>query len=746
MFTANEKLWRSEPGIPRRLRDEARELGWQVEYPHSHWQTHDANGHVWHCSLSLKAAEGQLTDAQWTQAAHTLIDTLGFSGSDGKAPCRWIAVRHGLSNEGNDHIHVAVNLIREDGTKASTWNDYRKAGKACAEIEDRFGLDHVPGRIAHRSVPEPSRADREISAARGDPEPLRVRLERTVRACAAAAVSEAQFVARARATGLLIRPRYATGTDHPAVTGYAVAVRDGRQARSRKTGITSPIWFGGGKLAKDLTLPALRRRWEPSGQDPAKSRTQALAAWSAASTLDAPVTSAHQPGLSPIRALAGDPAAAADLLAAAATGYEGAAPGPLSRAARHMARVAQDVPPAARRPQVAAVVSDMASTFLAVTSAQSGDALTLMNEVALLVDACAVRAEPNTPAVVTSTRTASALVHAALGTLTRAADRQARAILPTIPGRNTNTTKEITMTALTHEEEFLGHLTAAGVLGARLFRAAAGQPAAGAADVKALRAAGYTETTRFDDHLRRELGEQRWGWYVADPARIVCAALITDAAKVGHDMPALLAKACEQRAWEDDARSPAKSIARVLHYRIKQQMASPTYRRTSFGTVKPNLIRTTYTASSAEPAPDPVPVTPWDNRLRELLGEHRWDQYVGDARRRDVAAELTTAAAEGHDIDALITEAVTCRDWEDDPTSPSRRVGSVLQYRIRRAIASGEFRIASGDSQLPSGIAQVVARSAAPAGNTQHRPGPAHAGEAPPRPRETRQRTDRERG
>ena len=45
------------------------------------------------------------------------------------APCREqvvlvsgrVAVRHGVSRAGNDHIHIAVNLVREDGTKASVW-------------------------------------------------------------------------------------------------------------------------------------------------------------------------------------------------------------------------------------------------------------------------------------------------------------------------------------------------------------------------------------------------------------------------------------------------------------------------------------------------------------------------------------------------------------------------------------------------------------------------------------------------
>ena len=528
VFTADDKLWHSEPGIRRKVRDEARSLGWQVEYPHSRWQTDVPRGYVWHCSLSLTAAEGQLTDAQWTQAAHTLIDTLGFSGSDGKAPCRWIAVRHGPSADGNDHIHVAVNLVREDGTKASTWNDYRKAGTACAAIEERFGLEHVPGRITHRSVPEPSRADREISAARGDPEPLRVRLERTVRACGAAARSEAHFVALARANGLLIRPRYADNQSTRAVTGYAVADHHGRQAHSRKTGITGPVWFGGGTLASDLTLPALRRRWEPSGMIPAAARAEALAAWSAAAALDGPLPAPQKAHPSQCHLTGQDTSAAADLLAAAAAGLEHGKPGPLSRAARHMARAAQGTPPAPRRPEVMAVVGEMAGTFLAITQSGQAAPLMLMREVALLVDACAVTATATRDA-----RQASTLVHATIGMLTQAAARQSEAAL--------NATRRITMTAeLTHEEEFLTHLTTAGAVGTRLIRVAAGQPAADSADVQALKRAGYTETTPFDDCLRRELGEQRWAWYVADPARIVCAAQITDAAAAGSDVPALL--------------------------------------------------------------------------------------------------------------------------------------------------------------------------------------------------------------
>jgi hypothetical protein len=74
----------------------------------------------------------------------------------------------------------------------------------------------------------------------------------------------------------------------------------------------------------------------------------------------------------------------------------------------------------------------------------------------------------------------------------------------------------------------------------------------------------------------------------------------------------------------------------------------------------------------------PTPSTPWDDHLRDQLGDHRWQQYAGDKRRPDIATLLSKAHAAGHDVPALITTAVTCREWEDDPTSPSRQVGGVL--------------------------------------------------------------------
>ena len=222
-----------------------------------------AGGHVWHCSISLPAGE-TLTDEQWADVARGAVGAMGFTEASGKAPCRWIAVHHGTSTAGNDHIHLAVNLVRADGTKASIWNDRRTMSKFAARMEREFGLFVVAGR-AGAGKPGLSRAELERAAAT-QTEPERVRLARLVRAHDAASGSEAEFARRLRGDEqLLVRPRYAAG-GRTAVVGYSVALSP--------IGDNRPLWFGGGRLAVDLTLPRLRARW------PAAAQADAVAAWS----------------------------------------------------------------------------------------------------------------------------------------------------------------------------------------------------------------------------------------------------------------------------------------------------------------------------------------------------------------------------------------------------------------------------------------------------------------------------------
>ncbi len=209
-------------------------------------------GHVWHCSLAIKAEDGQLSDEQWAAIAQDFVDEMGFTATSGKADCRWVAVRHGLSKAGNDHIHIAVNLVREDGTKASIHNDYSRAQKVAGELEKRYGLTVLRSRGAGIGERGEKPAERATAGRMGAAEVASVRLERAVRAAAGASLDEGEFVRRLHQGGFIVRPRFANGRDD-VVTGYSVALRP-------QPGVPI-VWYGGGRLARDLTLTRLREGW-----------------------------------------------------------------------------------------------------------------------------------------------------------------------------------------------------------------------------------------------------------------------------------------------------------------------------------------------------------------------------------------------------------------------------------------------------------------------------------------------------
>jgi hypothetical protein len=86
-----------------------------------------------------------------------------------------------------------------------------------------------------------------------------VALRREVCTAAAGARSEQEFFTHLAEAGVAVRQRYST-TSAGEVTGYAV----GLPAHTAKDG--GIVWYGGGKLAADLSLPKLRRRWAGPGQ------------------------------------------------------------------------------------------------------------------------------------------------------------------------------------------------------------------------------------------------------------------------------------------------------------------------------------------------------------------------------------------------------------------------------------------------------------------------------------------------
>ena len=149
-----------------------------------------------------------------------------------------------------------------------------------------------------------------------------------------------------------MRPRFETGGQE-AVVGYSVALR-GRAG-------DTPIWFGGGKLAKDLTLPHLRQFWEVSKDD----QRAAVAEWSAAKSVASGrealrghpddwrrAVAGVERSLERLRAVPasdlpawrGAAREAAGVFAAWSRRLEGNSPGPLAATADVLARSAQSRP------------------------------------------------------------------------------------------------------------------------------------------------------------------------------------------------------------------------------------------------------------------------------------------------------------------------------------------------------------------------------------------------------------------
>ena len=197
-----------------------------------------------------------LSDVEWAQVAAGIMDRTGLAPQGDDLGVRWVAVRHAP-----DHIHIVATLARQDGGKPSTWNDFYRVREACQDAERRFGLR--PTAPADRTAARrATRAETEQAARRGWSETPRAALRREVCTAAAGAGTEQEFFARLRQAGVLVRLRRSMASPGQ-VTGYAVGLA---RHTARDGGV---IWYGGGKLAADLTLPKLRARWQqPAGHDP----------------------------------------------------------------------------------------------------------------------------------------------------------------------------------------------------------------------------------------------------------------------------------------------------------------------------------------------------------------------------------------------------------------------------------------------------------------------------------------------
>lgn len=246
--------------LPRRI------FGTRVTVPVKEWdeaeqkrvKVGERDAHVWHASLAIKAGEGPLSDAMWSSIARDFVAGMGFTDEDGAKSSRWVAVRHGASKEGNDHVHVAVSLVREDGSKARINNDFKRASQLVNELEHKYGLTILESREAESATPETAAAKGDLRrASQHAMAPERQELARRLRAASIGADSESAYIEQLRALRVLVRPRYQDG-GRDKVVGYSVALYP---EKDKSGALRKPVWHAPSKLDSTLGLGALRASW-----------------------------------------------------------------------------------------------------------------------------------------------------------------------------------------------------------------------------------------------------------------------------------------------------------------------------------------------------------------------------------------------------------------------------------------------------------------------------------------------------
>ncbi|WP_425411483.1 relaxase/mobilization nuclease domain-containing protein [Nocardioides alkalitolerans] len=229
--------------------------------------------HVWHCSVAIKPEDGVRTDEEWAQVARAIVAEAGIAPAGDPNGCAWLAVRHGVSAGGNDHIHIVATLAHPDGTREQAMNDYYAVGRVASRFEQEWDITRTERRDGTAAV-EPTRAEREkaqrrASAADDGPErapgsppgasdrglvPARLWLREAAQNAAAGTSDFEGFKDALEADGVLVFPRMSTRHEGE-VTGYSLALPGDVDAAGE------PVRFSGGRLTADLTLPALQRRW-----------------------------------------------------------------------------------------------------------------------------------------------------------------------------------------------------------------------------------------------------------------------------------------------------------------------------------------------------------------------------------------------------------------------------------------------------------------------------------------------------
>ncbi|MFB7672654.1 relaxase/mobilization nuclease domain-containing protein [Kitasatospora purpeofusca] len=201
--------------------------------------------HVWHCSLRTSPEDRPLSTEEWAEAARRVVAAVGIAAVGDPDGCRWVAVRHA-----ENHIHIAATIVRGDLRKADIENDFPRAQAECRKIEKEWGLRRLnPG--DGTAAKEPTNREKHKANRLERPDTSRQLLRDAVRKALAGAANEAEFFARLEKAGVLVNRKIGPSGD---ILGYSVAALGDLDASGK------PVFFGGYRLAPDLTLPRIRQR------------------------------------------------------------------------------------------------------------------------------------------------------------------------------------------------------------------------------------------------------------------------------------------------------------------------------------------------------------------------------------------------------------------------------------------------------------------------------------------------------
>lgn len=202
--------------------------------------------HVYHVTLSTGPDDRQLSDEEWAVVAADMMDRVGIAPVGDPLGCRWVAVRHGLSKEGNDHIHIAATLARQDGALPNIRGDYLALREGARQWEERLGLTvtAAAGQAAAQEQPNVGERPKQRRLVGGDLDADGLAAAKIVRAAASRAHDSDQFFALLEANGMNVHRVFDRPTGD--VRGYAVS-KDGNR------------WTG--SELEGQSFPRLQRMW-----------------------------------------------------------------------------------------------------------------------------------------------------------------------------------------------------------------------------------------------------------------------------------------------------------------------------------------------------------------------------------------------------------------------------------------------------------------------------------------------------